>query len=78
MVNSLWARPVAQVINVQGQVFLVTPEGKTKALKKADHIDENSEVMVGEDGGITMNDYYDAVYHLTQGTHLKFFDKSAY
>ena len=76
MVNSLWARPVAQVINVQGQVFLVTPEGKTKTLKKADHIEENSEVMVGEDGAITMNDYYDAVYHLTQGTHLKFFDKS--
>jgi hypothetical protein len=76
VVTPLWAKPVAEVINVQGQVFLVTPEGKTKSLKKTDHIEENSEVMVGEDGGITLNDYYDATYHLTEGTHLKFFDKT--
>jgi hypothetical protein len=72
----IWAKPVAQVTEVKGQVFLVSPDGKTKSLKSNDHVEEKSEIMVGEDGTITLNDYYDATYHLTEGSHLKFFDKS--
>lgn len=72
----LLAKPVAQVTEVKGQVFLITPDGKTKSLKVNDHLEEKSEVMVGEDGNITLNDYYDATYHLIQGSHIKFFDKS--
>jgi hypothetical protein len=71
-----WSKPVAQVIEVKGQVFVITAEGKTKSLKVNDHVEEKSEVMVGEDGDITLNDYYDATYHMTQGSHLKFFNKS--
>ncbi len=70
------AKPVAQVIAVKGQVFVITPEGKTKSLKMNDHLEDKSEVMVGEDGDITLNDYYDATYHMVQGAHLKFFNKS--
>jgi hypothetical protein len=71
-----WSKPVAQVIEVKGQVFVITAEGKTKSLKVNDHLEEKSEVMVGEDGDVTLNDYYDATYHMTQGSHLKFFNKS--
>lgn len=72
----VWAKPVAQVTEVKGQVFMVSPDGKTKSLKTNDHVEEKSEIMVGEDGTVTLNDYYDATYHLTEGSHLKFFDKS--
>ena len=71
-----WSKPVAQVIEVKGQVFVITAEGTTKSLKVNDHVEEKSEVMVGEDGDITLNDYYDATYHMTEGSHLKFFNKS--
>ena len=73
---SALAKPVAQVIEVKGQVFVMTADGKTKSLRANDHIEEKSEVIVGEDGSITLNDYYDASYHLIEGAHLKFFNKS--
>ncbi|HXH74304.1 MAG TPA: hypothetical protein VNJ08_05020 [Bacteriovoracaceae bacterium] len=72
----LWAKPVAQVTSLTGQVFVVTEEGKTKSLKLNDHLDEKSEVMVEEGGTITLNDYFDATYHLIGGSHMKFFTKS--
>lgn len=70
------AKPVAQVVEVTGQVFAVTFEGQTKTLNLNDHIEEKSEIMVGEGGSITLNDYYDATYHMIEGSHLKFFNKS--
>lgn len=73
---TVWAKPVAQVIEVSGTVFVVSPEGKTSALKINQHLDDKSEVMVEEGASITLNDYYDATYHLTGGSHLKFFNKS--
>ena len=75
-VTVAWAKPVAQVIEVKGQVFVVSPDGKTRSVKVNDHLEEKSEVMVGEDGNITVNDYYDATYHMTNGSHVKFFNKS--
>jgi hypothetical protein len=70
------AKPVAQVTEVGGQVFVISPDGKTKSLKTNDHIEEKSEILVDEGSSITVNDYYDATYHLIGGTHVKFFDKS--
>jgi hypothetical protein len=69
---SALAKPVAQVMEIKGQVFVVTPEGQTTALKVKDHLEDKSEVMVEEGGSITLNDYYDATYHLIGGSHLKF------
>lgn len=72
-----WAtRPVAQVVELKGQVFSINAEGKTKSLKMNDHIEEKSEILVGEEGSITVNDYYDSTYHLIEGSHIKFFNKS--
>jgi len=73
---SVWAKPVAQVIEVSGAVFVVTAEGKTSLLKVNQHLDEKSEVMVEEGASITLNDYFDASYQLTGGSHLKIFNKS--
>jgi hypothetical protein len=70
------AKPVAQVVEVNGQVFAVTFDGQTKTLNPNDHIEEKSEIMVGEGSSITLNDYYDATYHMVEGSHLKFFNKS--
>lgn len=73
---AVFAKPVAQVTEITGAVFVVTPEGKTNALKINQHIEEKSEIMVEEGGAVTLNDYFDATYHLTGGSHLKFFNKS--
>lgn len=74
---SAWSKPVAQVTEISGAVFVVKPDGKTGTLKVNDHLEDKSEVMVEEGSSLTLNDYYDATYHLTGGTHLKFFDRSA-
>ncbi len=70
------AKPVAQVVDVVGQVFVISPAGKTVSIKVNDHIEEKSEVMVEEGGTISLNDYYDATYHLIGGSHMKVFNKS--
>lgn len=70
------AKPVAQVVDVSGTVFVVNEQGMTSALKLNQHIEDKSEILVEEGAGVTLNDYYDATYHLTGGSHLKFFNKS--
>jgi len=45
-------------------------------VKVNQHLDDKSEVLVEEGGAITLNDYYDATYHLAGGTHMKLFNKS--
>jgi hypothetical protein len=72
----VFGKPVAQVKSVSGQVFVVTPEGKTNSVRLNDHLEEKSEIMVGEGSSISLNDYYDATYNLISGSHLKFFDRS--
>jgi hypothetical protein len=72
----VFAKPVAQVVEVSGTVFVVDAQGKTSALKVNQHLEDKSEVMVEEGGTITLNDYFDSTYHLIGGSHLKFFNKS--
>lgn len=72
----LLAKPVAQVQELYGQVFMVTPEGKTSVLMTKDHLDERTEVLVEEGGSVTLSDFYDATYQLTGGSHVKLFNKS--
>lgn len=76
LVLPLWAKPVAQVTSISGQAFMVGPDGRTVSLKLHDHLEERAEVMVEEGGSITLNDYFDATYHLTGGSHLKFYNRS--
>ncbi|HXH32439.1 MAG TPA: hypothetical protein VNJ01_16690 [Bacteriovoracaceae bacterium] len=72
----LLAKPVAQVTELSGAVFMISPDGKTTSLKPGEHLEEKSEIMVDEGASITLIDYFDATYHLIGGSHLKFFNKS--
>lgn len=70
------ARPVAQVTGLSGSVFVITAQGKTHTLSMNDHLEHQSEILVDEDATVVLNDYYDASYSFTGGSHAKFYDKS--
>lgn len=70
------AKPVAQVTGLTGSVFVITAQGKTHTLKVNDHLEHESEILVDEDATVVLNDYYDASYSFTGGSHAKFYDKS--
>lgn len=72
----VWAKPVAQVTELKGNVFIVSETGATKALKLNDHVDDKAELLVGEDGAITLNNYFNVTYHLTNSSHMKVYEKS--
>lgn len=73
---SAWAKPIAQVQEVKGIAFVISASGTTKKVKSMDIIEERSEILVEEGGQISLNDYYNATYHLTGGTHIKFYNRS--
>lgn len=73
---SAWAKPIAQVQEVKGLAFVITPMGATKKIKPLDIIDERAEILVEEGAQISLNDYYNATYHLSGGTHVKFYERS--
>jgi hypothetical protein len=72
----LMAKPLAQVLNITGQVFMVTADGKTSLLKLNDHLEDKTEILVEEGASVTLGDFYDATYELTGGSHLKLFNRS--
>lgn len=71
-----WAKPIAQVQEVKGLAFIITASGETKRIKAFDILEERSELLVEEGTQVSLNDYYNASYHLTGGTHVKFYDRS--
>lgn len=73
---SVWAKPIAQIQEVRGLAFVITPNGTTKRIQAQDLIDERAEILVEEGTQVSLNDYYNTTYHLTGGTHMKFFDRS--
>ncbi len=73
-----FAKVVAKVTEVKGNVFAILPEGKTVKITPNFHLDENSEILVSEDGLVTFYDYYDTTYHLNGSSHIKMLDKSAH
>ncbi|HLT22850.1 MAG TPA: FecR domain-containing protein [Bacteriovoracaceae bacterium] len=75
-VLNVWAKPIAQIQDVKGLAFVITPTGNTKKIKANDLIEERAELLVEEGTQISLNDYYNTTYHLTGGTHVKFFDRS--
>src|SRR5690554_190903 len=71
-----WAKAVAQVQEVKGLAFVITPSGNTIKIKSFDILEERSELLVEEGTQVSLNDYSNATYHLTGGTHVKFYDRS--
>ncbi len=74
--GGVFAKPVAQVTGLTGSVFVITAQGKTHTLSINDHLEHESEILVDEDATVVLNDYYDASYSFTGGSHAKFYDKS--
>lgn len=71
-----FAKVVAKVMEVKGNVFAILPEGKTIKVVKGLHLAEKSELLVEEDSTATFYDFYDTTYHLNGGAHIKVEDKN--
>ena len=74
--TSTYAKVVAKVTEVKGNVFAVLPNGKTVKATPNMHLDDKSEILVEENSTATFYDFYDTTYHLNGGSHLKILDKS--
>lgn len=73
-----FAKVVAKVTEVKGNVFAVLPDGKTVKVTPNYHLDEKSELLVEEGGSTTFYDFYDTTYHLNEASHIKILDKSVH
>ncbi len=60
---------VAVVSQVKGKAFY-THEGKTKTLRSGMHLPVQAEVFTDLGAQVSLNDYYDHVYHLSGGGHM--------
>lgn len=73
-----FAKVVAKVTEVKGNVFAVLPDGKTVKVTPNLHLEEKSEILVAESGSATFYDFYDTTYHLNSTGHIKILDRSVH
>lgn len=73
-----FAKVVAKVTEVKGNVFAVLPDGKTVKVIPNLHLDEKSEIIVDENGSATFYDFYDTTYHMNHSSHIKVLDRSVH
>lgn len=67
------AKDVAMVTALKGNAF-VFGKGFSRPLKFGSKVQDMTEIMVEDDSVISIEDYADHSYHLTGGTHIKFFN----
>ncbi len=65
------AKPVMRVADIKGDAFQVQEDGSTLRLQKDYHIEDLSQVMVGETSQVTVVDYNENTYHLAPATQVK-------
>lgn len=63
------AKVVAVVSSVSGNAFYMSA-GKTSLLKAGDHLPSQSEVFTEVGAQVTLNDYYDHIFHLSGSGHI--------
>lgn len=68
-----YGKIVAVVSSVKGNAFY-THKGQTKQIKAGDHLPHNAEVFTDMGAQLSLNDYYDHIYHLSGGGHLVVFN----
>lgn len=66
-----YGKIVAVVSEVKGNAFY-THQGQTKQLKVGDHLPHTAEIFTDMGAQVSLNDYYDHVYHLAGGGHVVF------
>lgn len=64
-----YGKIVAVVSQVKGNAFY-TLNGQTKQIKAGDHLPHNAEIFTDMGAQLSLNDYYDHIYHLSGGGHL--------
>jgi hypothetical protein len=70
-----WSKPVARVIAVKGNVFLMNESGNSELVVKQQHLEDFSDLLVEDGAEITFTDMYEHIYHLSGGTHVKLLDR---
>lgn len=68
-----YGKIVAVVSSLKGTAF-ATHKGQTKILQVGDHIHRESEVFTEIGAQLSLNDYYDHVYHLSGGGHITMYN----
>jgi hypothetical protein len=67
--NQSYAKIVAVVSKLEGKAFYST-QGKTHPLREGTHIPAQAEIFTDLGAQVSINDYYDHVYHLSGGAHV--------
>jgi hypothetical protein len=70
-----WSKPVARVIAVKGNVFLMNEAGSSELVVTQQHLEDFSDLLVEDGAEITLTDMYEHIYHLSGGTHIKLLDR---
>ncbi len=68
-----YGKIVAVVASLKGHAF-TTYKGQTQTLKVGDHIHREAEVFTEIGAQLSLNDYYDHVYHLAGGGHIALYN----
>lgn len=68
----VYAKDVAMITQLKGNAF-VFGSGYSKALKFGSKLQDQVEIMVEDGAVVSVEDYYGHTYHLTGGSHIKFF-----
>lgn len=70
-----FAKEVAKVSSVKGNVFLVKQDGSTSALNKGDMIFDFSEIFCEDDSQVSFVDYHEHKVHLSGGSQISIMNK---
>jgi len=68
-INESFGKIVAVVSKLEGKAFY-SSKGKTYPLKQGTHIPAQAEVFTEMGAQVSINDYYDHVYHVSGGAHI--------
>lgn len=67
--NQSFAKIVAVVSKLDGKAFY-SFDGKTHTLREGTHIPAQAEIFTDLGAQVSINDYYDHIYHLSGGAHV--------
>jgi hypothetical protein len=72
---STFAKSIARVTAKSGNAFLLNAN-TTTAIHVGDIIEDFSEVITDENGSLTFQDFHEHIFHLNEGSHVSFMNKS--
>lgn len=73
--SGTFAKEIAKVSSVKGNVFLIKQDGSSSALKKGDMIFDFSEIFCEDDSQVSFTDYHEHKVHLSGGSQISVMNK---